>query len=109
MVSYRRKYVQEVLVNRLGGPSMSRKSVVRLTDRPDVTLDVYRGRNTITTKYSIYLQKRSESFGLRTRLIKSNSANTDATVLIRHSQYGFCCFGFIWLLVGWLILDLTAL
>ena len=33
-----------VLVNRLGGLSLPRKSVVRLTDRPDMTLDVYRGR-----------------------------------------------------------------
>ena len=36
------KYVHEVLVNRLGGPSLPRKSVVKLTDRPDMTLDVYR-------------------------------------------------------------------
>ena len=36
--------MHEVLVNRLGGPSLPRKSVVRLTDRPDMTLDVYRGR-----------------------------------------------------------------
>ena len=36
----------EVLVNRLGGLSLPRKSVVRLTDRPDMTLDVYRGRKT---------------------------------------------------------------
>ena len=36
--------MQEVLVNRLGGLSLPRKSVVRLTDRPDMTLDVYRGR-----------------------------------------------------------------
>ena len=42
--SYWRKYVHEVLVNRLGGLSLPRKSVVRLTDRPDMTLDVYRGR-----------------------------------------------------------------
>ena len=41
--------MQEVLVNRLGGLSLPRKSVVRLTDRPDMTLDVYRGRKTITT------------------------------------------------------------
>ena len=46
VVSYWRKYVHEVLVNRLGGLSLPRKSVVRLTDRPDMTLDVYRGRNT---------------------------------------------------------------
>ena len=36
--------MREVLVNRLGGLSLPRKSVVRLTDRPDMTLDVYRGR-----------------------------------------------------------------
>ena len=38
--------MQEVLVNRLGGLSLPRKSVVRLTDRLDMTLDVYRGRKT---------------------------------------------------------------
>ena len=46
VVSYLRKYVHEVLVNRLGGLSLPRKSVVRLTDCPDMTLDVYRGRKT---------------------------------------------------------------
>ena len=35
--------MHKVLVNRLGGLSLPRKSVVS-TDRPDVTLDVYRGR-----------------------------------------------------------------
>ena len=38
--------MHEVLVNRLGGLSLPRKSVASLTDRPDVTLDVYRGRKT---------------------------------------------------------------
>ena len=46
VVSYWRKHVHKVLVNRLGGLSLPRKSVVRLTDRPDMTLDVYRGRKT---------------------------------------------------------------
>ena len=46
VVSYWRKYVHEVLVIRLGGLSLPRKSVVRLTDRPDMTLYVYRGRKT---------------------------------------------------------------
>ena len=46
VVSYWRMYVHEVLVNRLGGLSLPRKSVVRLTDRPDMTLDVYCGRKT---------------------------------------------------------------
>ena len=39
----------EVLVNRLGGPSLSRKSVVR--NRPDMTTDVYRGRKTSRQQY----------------------------------------------------------
>ena len=38
--------MHKVLVDRLGGLSLRRKSVVRLTDRPDMTLDVYRGRKT---------------------------------------------------------------
>ena len=38
--------MHEVLVNRVGGLSLPRKSVVRLTDRPDMTLAVYRGRKT---------------------------------------------------------------
>ena len=38
--------MHELLVNRLGGLSLPRKSVLRLTDRPDMTLDVYRGRKT---------------------------------------------------------------
>ena len=38
--------MHKVLVNRLGGLSLPRKSVVRLTDRHDMTLDVYRGRKT---------------------------------------------------------------
>ena len=46
VVSYWQKYVHEVLVNRLGGLRLPRKSVVRLTDRPDMILDVYRGRKT---------------------------------------------------------------
>ena len=36
--------MHEVLVT--GGLSLLRKSVVRLTDRPDMTLDVYCGRKT---------------------------------------------------------------
>ena len=41
--------MHKVLVNRLGGLSLPRKSMVtvRLTDGPDMTLDVYRGRKTM--------------------------------------------------------------
>ena len=45
--------MHEVLVNRLGGLSLPRKSVVRLTDRPDMTLDVYRGRKTTIQQFNI--------------------------------------------------------
>ena len=45
--------MHEVLVNRLGGLSLPRKSVVRLTDRPDMTLDVYRGRKSTTQQHNL--------------------------------------------------------
>ena len=43
--------MHEVLVNCLGGLSLPRKSVVRVTDRPDMTLDVYRGHKTTTQQH----------------------------------------------------------
>ena len=49
--------MHEVLVNRLGGLSLPRKSVVRLSDRPNKTLDVYRGRKTTTNDLEIYLHE----------------------------------------------------
>ena len=65
--------MHEVLVNRLGGLSLPRKSVVRLTDRSDMTLDVYRGRkttkqnnNNITVKYHDYIPK-----GIQVQSIKT--------------------------------------
>ena len=39
--------MHEVPVNRLGGVSLPRIRVVRLTDRPDMTFAVDRGRKTI--------------------------------------------------------------
>ena len=48
--------MRKVLVNRLGGLSLPRKSVVRLTDRPHMTLDVYGGRKTtIQQLYNLIL------------------------------------------------------
>ena len=46
--------MHEVLVNRLGGLSLPRESVVRLTDRPDMTLDVYRGRKTTNQQQQVF-------------------------------------------------------
>ena len=47
--------MHEVLVNRLGGLNLPRKSVVRLTDRSDMTLGVYRGRKTTIQQQQEYL------------------------------------------------------
>ena len=55
--------MHEVLVNRLGGLSLPRKSVVRLTDRPDMTLDVYRGRKTTIQQYNNTILNRSREDG----------------------------------------------
>ena len=52
-VSYWQKYVNEVIVNCLGGLSLPRKSLVWLTNCPDMTLAVYRGRITATTTNAI--------------------------------------------------------
>ena len=54
--------MHKVLVNRLGSLSLTRKSVVKLTDCPDMASDVYRGRK--TTKQQQQQQKqKQELFG----------------------------------------------
>ena len=70
--------MHEVLVNRFGGLSLPRKSVVRLTDRPDMTLDVYPGRK--TTKQQQKLSKlQNEIFR---RISPVNVLNTDLLIII---------------------------
>ena len=59
VVNYWPKYLYEVLVNRLGGLRLSRKSVGRLTDRPGMTIDVYRGRKTTTHQHNPHPRQRS--------------------------------------------------
>ena len=54
--------MHDVLVNRLGGLSLPRKSVVRLTDRPDMTLDVYRGRKTTIQQHILLDQESNPLF-----------------------------------------------
>ena len=49
--------MHEVLVNHLGGLSLPKKSVGRLTDRPDITLDVCRGRKTTAQQQQQSFQK----------------------------------------------------
>ena len=58
VVSYWRKYVHLLPVNPLGGLSLPRNSVVRLTDSPAMTLVVYSGRK--ETKQQIYNNTYSE-------------------------------------------------
>ena len=75
--------MHEVLVNRLGGLSLPRKSVVRLTDRPDMTLDVYRGRKTTMQqqqpaeikhlKFSTHLNFYSSTLGFISQNFSSKS------------------------------------
>ena len=60
--------MHEVLVNRLGGLSLPRKSGVRLTDRPDMTLDVYRGRKTT-------MQQQQATLTTKKQTTKFSSAN----------------------------------
>ena len=48
-----------VLVNRLGGQSLSRNSVVRLADSPDVTIAVYSGYKITTQQHKAGIQIRS--------------------------------------------------
>ena len=67
--------MHEILVSRLGGLSLPRKSVVRLTDRPDMTLDVYRGRKTTT-------QRQQE----RKSLIRVNGGNPRYFILLSYSR-----------------------
>ena len=66
--------MHEVLVNRLGGLSLPRKSVVRLTDRPDMTLYVYRGRKTTMQQQE---RKSTELFDLEVYLYMPMGAHSD--------------------------------
>ena len=80
--------MHEVLVNRLGGLSLPRKSVVRLTDRPDMTLDVYRGRKTTkqqTTTTTFHLNGAGRGWGGR----GSNSSTSKEKTMFAYEQIFF--------------------
>ena len=76
VLSYWRKYVHEILVNRLGGLSLPRKSVVRLTDRPDMTLDFYHGRKTTTQQHFLFNMSQQP----RPKVIKLFSCSTQLSM-----------------------------
>ena len=75
--------MHEVLVNRLGGLSLPRKSVVRLTDPPDMTLDVYRGRKTTMQQQQQLFKKNKNNKN------KLNHIPLMANWLIQYSPLGF--------------------
>ena len=76
--------MHEVLVNRLGGLSLPRKSVVRLTDRPDMALDVYRGRKTTTTMGSTFSSAFENITHFEYRAMRSNFSSSFKNIHIEH-------------------------
>ena len=71
--------MHEVLVNRLGGLSLPKKSVVRLTDRPDMTLDVYRGRKTT-------MQCNMQILEINNNFLSANLQTTPVLCLMQNSN-----------------------
>ena len=94
IVSYSRKYVHEVLVNRLGGLSLPRKSVVRLTDHPDMTLDVYRGcKTTIQQQQPGPDLHIHSNFGrLNSHLMTEYILQCWSTVILLYCRCGYQCY-----------------
>ena len=105
VVSYWRKYVHGVLVNRLGGLSLPSKSLVRLTDCPDMTIDVYCGRkkqhNGITRLYYFICQIPQKNFKHLAKGIYSNNfkqlPRDQANVDVLKNLYG-PCYGWVHML-----------
>ena len=83
--------MREVLVNHLGGLSLPRKSVVRVTDRPNMTLDVYRGRKT-TIQYNTII-----FLNIYNNNNNNNNKNTEAMygILAVHCIFIYCTFLFL--------------
>ena len=74
--------MHEVLVNCLGGLSLPRKSVGRLTDRPDMTLDVYRGRKTTIQQQQIL---KFSFHGMEVTMINHDTSITAAAVCLEYT------------------------
>ena len=80
------------MVNRLGCLSLPRKSVVRLTDRPDITLDVYRGRKTTIQQQQLNIRRSFTPYILFT--VSSNCKLAKLIVIVmrvkRHVSINLC-------------------
>ena len=70
--------MHKVLVNRLGGLSLPRTGVVRLSDRPHMTIDVSRGRKTITQ------QQQPEQAMKR---LHDDKQISNSGISVRHTSY----------------------
>ena len=81
--------MHEVLVNRLGGLSLPRKSVVRLTDRPDMTLDVYRGRKTTMQMQNLPRWTGTEGHLLTVKIPKRKAVNHKNNNVLNCYTYNF--------------------
>ena len=93
--------MHEVLVNRLGGLSLPRKSVVRLTDRPDITLDVYHGRKTtIQQQYPLpvlcfavqYKQKQGKEGSMSFKFVIPKVGHLECQIFFQHFSRLFYLF-----------------
>ena len=85
--------MHEVLVNRLGGLGLPRKRVVRLTDRPDMTLDVYRGRKTTTQQQWLEVKVTIEGHEFEL-LILCPPHRTHVSIMLAQGQGHSLHFGF---------------
>ena len=80
--------MHEVLVNLLGGLSLPRKSVARLTDRPNMNLDVYRGRKTTTTTTVLCASLSRQTEGYRKNSEKNWGTYLPTGTLLQLEKFG---------------------
>ena len=90
--------MHEVLVNRLGGLSLPR--VVRLTDRPDMTLDVHRGLKTTiqpTTNLKEIINLAKSTIKPFNEDFEQSDITINSLVYLFYFIYLFLfCYGFVW-------------
>ena len=67
--------MHKVLVNRLEGPSLFTKSLVRLNDPPDMTLAVYHGCKTTRTTINIGTDKSEQIVQTQIRLLHQEQSD----------------------------------
>ena len=79
--------MHDVLVNRLGGLNLPRKSVVRLTDRPDMTVDVYRGRKITMQHAALTLSRPDTNSADQVQMLSSAASDQCQRGLLFYAKY----------------------